>query len=459
MPWHPPGPPAASRAAFLFCMPLPLIAAALLAAFGATELGIIAILVLAEALAWFGATAEVALQRYSRSELLEQVPEGDARDALTERLARTPTDELTARLMRYLGNALLVLGLGYLVFGRGVEALSWQAATAVVAGAFALTFLINDVLARIVAERAPERVLTRALKPLSVLAILTAPLRAPLRWIVRVLFRVRLEEDALTARDEVLESLEEGEREGSFSSEEAEMIGGIIDLQTQAVSSVMTPRSDMIMVPEETTLAEAVALVVEEGYSRIPVLREDRDDVVGLLYARDLLTRRRPGEDEEVPEDATVRDLMREPYFVPEGKSVGDLLQEMRARKVHLAVVLDEHTRVAGLVTIEDLLEEIVGEIEDEYDEPDEDDETSGLQALGDGRLRLDGRTPIEDVNRALRVELPVTDDCETMGGLMFHQLGKVPIAGDVVELEEVAIRVLEADERKARSLVVERRA
>ena len=145
---------------------------------------------------------------------------------------------------------------------------------------------------------------------------------------------------------------------------------------------------------------------------------------------------------------------MRKPLFVPENKPISDLLREMRARKVHLAIVLDEFNGTTGLITIEDLLEEIVGEIEDEYDEPEQNGRTPEM--LADGMLRVDGRTSIGEVNEQLSIALPIEEDFETMSGLVFHQLGKVPAAGEHVAIDGVVLTVLEADERTVTSLQVE---
>lgn len=468
MPWHPPGRTAPigahGRSASSFLFPAaPLLAPA--APLGASlplglatgDIVLALVLVLAEVLAWLGATAEVALDHVSRSRLLDE-SEPEDREALGRKLESTPKLQFTAQLARYLGNATLVLALGYLVFrseARDGQGLPFGLAVTAVLLAFALTFLVNDVLARVVAERDPERIARRSLPALVVLAFLTAPVRAPLRAALRLLFRVRLEDGPATAREEVRESLEEGEREGAFSAAEAEMIGSIIDMKSSRVEDVMTARGDMVSIAETATLDEAVKLVNEEGYSRIPVHRRDRDDIVGVLYARDLLQRWRPAGSEQ-GEAPTVGQLMRLAYFVPEGKLVADLMQDMKARKVHLAVVVDEHTRVAGVVTIEDLLEEIVGDIQDEYDD-EEEAPAPTPEELATGSLEVEGRTPIEDVNRALDVHLPVTDDYETVGGLVFHELGKVPEAGDRLELDAVALTVLEADERTVRRLHVQK--
>lgn len=413
--------------------------------------------VAAEVIAWFGSSMEVALEHFSRSAVLEKADRRGIEPETRTRLERVPVHQLTARFVRFLGNALLVLGVGYVAFrdhlGEGGTAgsLSWQPIAGALVVVFILVFVVNDVLVRVLARRDPDRMLLRGLPALSVVTAGTTPLRAPAIALIQAIFRVRLLGDAPTAREEVRESLEEGEREGTFSTEEAEMIGSIIDLKAETVSDVLTPRAELVMIQEDAPLAEALALVKKEGFSRIPVYRKDKDDVIGLLYAHDLLRHWPNGGTNKPP---SVRGLMRDPYFVPESKLLPDLLREMRTGKMHMAIVLDEFNGTVGLATIEDILEQIVGEIDDEYDEQSE--EAPKATTLANGQMHVEGRTPIEELNKELDVELPIEEDCETIGGLVFHRLGKVPEEGDRVEVDDIALTVLEADERTVKRLQIE---
>jgi CBS domain containing-hemolysin-like protein len=197
---------------------------------------------------------------------------------------------------------------------------------------------------------------------------------------------------------------------------------------------VMVPRPDMVTAPVTATLREVLDLIVRHGYSRIPIFRENVDDVVGVAYAKDLLRHLHAGK-----ADAELANIMREPYFVPESKKVSDLMREMQQRRVHIAIVSDEYGSTAGLVTIEDLLEEIVGEIADEYDR----DEPQ-IEPAGENRYRVNGRASIDEVNELLGVELP-DDEWDTVAGLMYGLLGSVPTQGETVrygDLEFTAQRV-----------------
>ncbi len=451
MPWHPP--------AGLYAFPPPFLLLMCVAATASLADDLVSgvFLLVAEMLAIFGSAADVALERHSRSRVLAMAAERGVGERTELRLNHVPTYVLTARLVRFLGQALLVVGIAFLAFREDLEwgmvedGPPWGTFAWVLLVLFLVTFLINDVLVRLFMARRPNRVLLASLPYLDALRWILAPLRVPLVFLVRLLFRVNLDADAPSAREEILETVEEGEREGSFTAEEADMIGSIIEMDSSLVKDVLTPRADMVMLQAGESLDDAVTVVRGEGYSRVPVFEKDRDDVTGVLYAHDLLEHWHRDD----TEDVAVRDIMRTPFFVPENKPLNDLLREMRARKVHLAVVLDEFNGTEGLVTIEDLLEEIVGEIEDEYDE-DDDLPTPSKEALAAGTLEVEGRMGLEDLNEHLDVALPIEEDCETLGGLVFHRLGRVPVPGDRVEADGVLITVVEADERMARKLRVQ---
>ena len=239
--------------------------------------------------------------------------------------------------------------------------------------------------------------------------------------------------------------MEEGEREGSLTASEADMIESIIDLNQATAEDVCTPRGEIAMVQQSARLDEAATFMIEHGHRRVPVYGKDRDDVVGVIYAFDLLQHiGRGGQGREVGE------VMRSPFFVPEGKPLNDLLAEMRGRRVSLAVVLNEFGGTAGVITMEDVLEEIVGDIEDEHDPVAPPPVT-----VREGALYVDGKASIEEVNEALSIALPVHDDFETVGGLVFHRLGQVPRVGDRLTVKGVSLTVTEADERTVQRLRV----
>ena len=201
------------------------------------------------------------------------------------------------------------------------------------------------------------------------------------------------------------------------------------------------PRIDVTAIPVDTSMAEAVDTILREGHSRIPVYEESIDNIVGILYAKDLLPYLK---DNAAPPE--LRRLLRTPLFVPESMSVDDLLHELQRRKVHIAIVLDEYGGTAGIVTIEDLLEEIVGEIQDEYDV-----EEPMVVRLSDDEVRFDGRANIDDFVEALGVDLADEDreEYDTVGGLVYHRIGGVPRVGDSLDVDSVTLTVESTDGRR----------
>jgi len=221
--------------------------------------------------------------------------------------------------------------------------------------------------------------------------------------------------------------------------EERRLIHSIFEFGDTVVREVMVPRPDMIGVEADGTVDDALEKAISAGYSRLPAYGEGPDDILGLVYLKDIVRRTR----ESNGSHGTLRELVRPAVFVPEQKRVAELLREMQQDKFHMAVVIDEYGGTAGLVTLEDLLEEIVGEIVDEYDV-----EAPRVERLPDGGLRVAGGTPIDEVNELLGVELPETD-WDTVGGLMFNLLGHVPIEGEPVDFQGLEFRAERVQRRR----------
>jgi len=222
----------------------------------------------------------------------------------------------------------------------------------------------------------------------------------------------------------------------------------VMDFGQTRAGEIMTPRTDIFALPVETSLARAAEAIVEGGHSRVPLYQGDIDNIIGILYAKDLL--RHVGADQPVP----LRSLMRKPFFVPESKPLDDLLKEFKARKVHIAVVLDEYGGTAGLISIEDLLEEIVGDINDEYDLP----EPALMKRLGPDEAEVDGRMYIDDLNDALGLAIGEEGrDYDTVAGLVFSELGYIPSVHETLEVHGARFTVLAADERRITKLHVKK--
>jgi putative hemolysin len=236
--------------------------------------------------------------------------------------------------------------------------------------------------------------------------------------------------------------VERGGEQGILEAEEEQMIHAVIELGDQRVHEVMVPRIAMITLAASATMEEAISTVIDEGHSRIPVYEESIDEIVGILYAKDLLRFLK----DSAGEPPALRTLLRTPVFVPESMSVDDLLHEFQRRKVHLAIVLDEYGGTAGLVTIEDLLEEIVGEIQDEYDE-----EEPLIVRISDDEARIDGRADVDDLAELFDTDLGLedADEYDTVGGLIYHRIGGVPKPGDQVVVDGLKLTVETTDGRR----------
>ncbi|HEX8081603.1 MAG TPA: hemolysin family protein [Jatrophihabitans sp.] len=231
-----------------------------------------------------------------------------------------------------------------------------------------------------------------------------------------------LRDGPFSSEVEIRELVNLAESRGVVERGEREMIQSVFDLGDTIAREVMVPRTEVVWIESTKTVPQALALALRSGFSRIPVVADNVDDVVGMVYLKDLVRR---AQDQERARQTKLDEVMRPPTFVPESKPVDELLREMQAHYQHLAIVIDEYGGTAGLVTIEDILEEIVGEIRDEYDV-----ERVPVEKLDDGSLRLTARLPVEDLGELFGVELPRGDDVETVGGLLAQLLGRVPIAG-----------------------------
>ncbi len=247
------------------------------------------------------------------------------------------------------------------------------------------------------------------------------------------------------------ESLErailEARAEGEVAADEESMLLSILRIDDMQVQDVMTPRTDIDCIPSQTMLMEAAKFIIESGHSRIPVFHDTRDNIIGIVHAKDLLSSLIEPEKQLV----TVDELMREPFFVPETKAIRELLQEFRSRKLHIAIAIDEYGGTSGIISIEDVLEEIVGDIEDEHDAPKEDE----IRVINTNCYELAGRTYLEDLEE-LGIHLE-SDEVDTIGGYLSLQAGHVPTQGEVFALDGWSFIVKEADVKFIRRILVEK--
>jgi magnesium and cobalt transporter len=247
-------------------------------------------------------------------------------------------------------------------------------------------------------------------------------------------------------REDILEFLAEAAEEGLIEADALPMIEGVLETGDLQARDIMIPRAQMVVIEDDWPLDRVLEVVVESGHSRFPVVGDSRDEITGILLAKDLLRYSRS----DAPDDFTVAALLRPAVFVPESKRVNIMLKEFRAGRNHMAVVVDEYGGVAGLATIEDVIETIVGEIDDEYDES----ESAMILRQDERRYLVQGLTPIEDFNEQFGSEFS-DEEFDTVGGLVVHRFGHMPRRGESVELGRFSFNVQRADNRRVHMLQV----
>ena len=247
--------------------------------------------------------------------------------------------------------------------------------------------------------------------------------------------------------EELKSLVDAGQRDGLLEQGEQRMIRSIFELGDTLVREIMVPRIDILALDVHTPLTEAVDALLKTGHTRVPVYEDSVDNILGVLYAKDLLRIWREGDT-----SGALRGLLRAAYFVPEAKKVDELLAEMQSRRVHMAMVVDEYGGIAGLVTMEDIVEEILGEIQDEYDLAEE----SPYHEVGDGEYIFQGRVELDDFNEVLGSHL-TKDEADTLGGLIFSRMGRVPASGEWVQVDDLLLTVEQVSARRIRKVRVKR--
>jgi CBS domain containing-hemolysin-like protein len=266
----------------------------------------------------------------------------------------------------------------------------------------------------------------------------------PLVALPLLIDRRRIQEPVGTVTEEELKSMVDAGHEGGvLEQDERQMIFSIFELGDTLVREIMLPRIYITALEVNTPLEQALDLFLQSGHSRVPVYQDSVDNILGLLYAKDLLKVWREGGHIE-----TLRSLLRTAYFVPEAKAVDELLAEMQTRRVHMAIVVDEYGGVAGLVTMEDIVEEIVGEIRDEYDQSEEMPYTR----INEGEYLFQGQVDLGDFNELMESHLPM-DESETLGGFIYGQVGRVPLTGETVLVDDLELTVEQVSKRRIRKV------
>ena len=267
--------------------------------------------------------------------------------------------------------------------------------------------------------------------------------KTTLGTIIKSIFVAR---DATELERQIRSLIDSGEEEGLLDPQSGEMIESILEFRETVVREIMIPRTEMVVIPSDAGIADIIGLVIRHGHTRMPVYQGSVDNIVGILNVKDLLK----FWSREVTEPDIIS-LLRKPYYIPETQNVHHLLYDLRQKKYHMAIVIDEYGGTSGLVTLEDLLEEIVGEIHDEHDAPADD-----IMDLPGGYTLIDGRTEIEKVEEHFGVSFP-EGDYETMGGLILFSIKRIPVTGEVVRIDDFHLLIEAADERSIRKIKAKR--
>jgi CBS domain containing-hemolysin-like protein len=351
---------------------------------------------------------------------------------------------LAARVLNALSNVVLVIAITFLVAERFQEL--WSRVLLSLLLSLGLVAIAAEVIPLALARRRAERVLKLMFPVFDAFARAIWPFTTVVKFILKIAMRIAGIREKENGEEEIekgiLEAVIEGEREGYIKREDRSMIASILDFRDEEVSSVMTPRTDMVSIPHTSNLGDAIAIAKDKGHSRIPVHKGNRDSIVGIVYVKDVLFVMANGDVRKKP----VTGIMRKPFFVPETKRITGLLREFQNGKQHMAIVLDEYGGTAGLITVEDIIEEIVGEIADEYDTAEDD---FYLKQVNGNTLVAQGVVRIDDINDELGIDIPEDQGFDTVAGFISHSMGRIPAKGEEYSFKGTTFTILEADERR----------
>lgn len=404
--------------------------------------------------------SETAIHSCRRPHVLEQLGEQGRRGRVARAIGERSNEYLSAlQVMEFLvvfaysaiAAAFVARRLSQILLLVGViAALSDVAAVIVTVTTLTLVALLFGLFVpRAVGARSPIGILAALSVPIEVVTWLTRPIVAGLWLVARALtgpFGVSPQSTAVS-EEEIRAMVETGEEQGVLHEHERDMIQGVFDLGEKHVHDVMIPRTDIRAIDVETPGDKVLEQVVAVGHSRIPVYEGTPDEIIGILYVKDLFRRLARGE-----KDVSLRQYLRPAQFIPETKRIDHLLAEMQKNKQHMAIVVDEYGGTAGLVTIEDLVEEVVGEIRDEYEA-----EQELVIPVSEHEALMDGRVPFDDVREAFDLDLDPSEDYDTLGGYIVHELGRLPRQGEQLRTDGVRFTVETVDGRRVRRVRVAR--
>lgn len=412
----------------------------------------IGILVVAATLGCYFAACNVALKRFSRKRLAERLEAVGRLDRLERFLVRMDRYILLTGAIRSLMTLLIFTAVLLMTESGGWfpnELIRYLVAIAIAAVIVSMACVSVPVSW---AKYAGEGLIAWSMPLLSVLSVIFEPLLQLMHSfdpLIRRLSGIDLKsENGAEITDEVLSIVEEHDHGGAVNERQKEMLEAVFDLSRTTAGEIMTPRTDVQGVEVSSTLEQARDLIISDGHSRYPVYEESLDQIVGVLYAKDML--RYVGSDGDAFD---IREVMRDALLVPESKPVQELLAEFKATKVHIAIVLDEYGGTAGLITVEDIVEEVVGDIQDEYEQ---EQEAPSIQRLDDTTCEVDARVYVDDLNDELDTNLPEDEDYDTIGGFVTSTLGHIPDVNESFEYDNIRLTVLDAQRTRVNRVRIE---
>lgn len=379
----------------------------------------------------FFSSAETALMSLSRIRVRHMVEEDSKNAKIIAGLLESPNKLLSTILV---GNNLVNIAASAIATSLALRFLG-SGGVAIATGI--MTFLVlvfGEITPKSIAVQKSEKVATRIAKPMLFIVKVLSPIVKIFTLITNVTIKLRggniHKNEPYITEEELKTIVNVSQEEGVLEIEEKEMIHNVFEFGESIVKEIMIPRTDVIAVNLTISYAELLDIIKEEQFSRIPVFDESPDNIIGILHIKDLFLF-------ASPENFTLRDLLRDPYYVFEFKKVNELFSEMKKDRVHMAIVVDEYGGTAGIITIEDLIEEIVGNIEDEYD----DDQEQDVETIKENEYIIDGGYHIDDINEMFNLNLPI-DEFDTVAGFMINAIGHIPEENETLEYENLTFKV-----------------
>lgn len=414
----------------------------------------------------FFAASEMAIVSVRQSKLKPLVDEGNKAALIVSKFLQEPskllaTIQIGITFAGFLASAIgaqtLSRGLAELLKSSGIPVISHSAvwiSTFVVTGIIAyFTLVLGELVPKRMALAKSERIALSVAGPIRALYKITSPIVRLLTFSTNIVVKllggpVKATGEQIT-EEEIRLMINVGEEKGIFQETETEMINSIFEFDDTVAKEVMTPRTAIVAISSDSTLEEILDVIVEENFSRIPVYEDSIDHIIGILYIKDLFSKIK----KDMKWEVSLKDIIRPAYFVPEYKKIDELFKEMQKSKTHIAIIIDEYGGTAGLITIEDLLEEIVGNIFDEYD-----DVVLDYEKIDDDTYIVNGMLDLGDINDIMDTHIPEEEEYDTVSGMVLSHSGKMPEVGDEVTIGNLYFRVEEVDDKRISKIRVEKR-